>query len=177
MIRKILVALDGSDHAAKAFDLAVELAKAHKAELVAMSVASDEPLTDGERHLAETEFRSEVGAALNAPGFPDEDLSANPTAEALLRTSRLVGSVVREAIAKHVVERAAVQARSAGVAAVRSLVKSGDPASGILAAVRAEKPDLLLVGNRGLGEMKELLLGSVSHKVAHLAPCSVVTVK
>ena len=36
---------------------------------------------------------------------------------------------------------------------------------------------MVFLGSRGLGDAKGLLLGSVSHKVMHLAPCTCVAVK
>jgi nucleotide-binding universal stress UspA family protein len=36
---------------------------------------------------------------------------------------------------------------------------------------------MIFVGSRGLGNVKSLLMGSVSHKVAHLAECTCVSVK
>ena len=48
MIKKILVALDGSMQAGKALDVAVDMTKAFAAELLAIHVISDRPLTEGE---------------------------------------------------------------------------------------------------------------------------------
>ena len=56
------------------------------------------------------------------------------------------------------------------------VVAAGDPADTILARARREKADIIVLGSRGLGAIKELVLGSVSHDVAHKAkvPCLIV---
>lgn len=41
----------------------------------------------------------------------------------------------------------------------------------------AEDADLLVIGSRGLGGFKELLLGSVGHQCAQRSPCPVVIVR
>ena len=40
-----------------------------------------------------------------------------------------------------------------------------------------EKADLIVLGSRGLSGIKAFLLGSVSDRVAHHAPCSVLIVR
>ena len=177
MLRKILVALDGSEHAAKALDLAVDLANIYKAELVALSVATDSPATNEERRLAQTEFRGEVQQALTGPAFSLGPRTTESNAAALVEMSSEVGLTVRRAIGRQVTMQAELAARNKGVANVRVRVESGDPASTIVAVAAAEKPDMLVMGSRGLGNLQGLLMGSVSHKVSHLAPCTVVTVK
>ena len=52
MIKRVLVALDGSDHANKALDLACEMASRFGAELLAVHVITDQPLSDAERRMA-----------------------------------------------------------------------------------------------------------------------------
>ena len=52
---------------------------------------------------------------------------------------------------------------------------SGDPARALLDA--AKDADLLVVGSRGRGGFRGLVLGSTSQKVAHRAPCPVVVVR
>jgi len=51
---------------------------------------------------------------------------------------------------------------------------TGMPAAELLAS--AEHADLLVVGARGAGGFKRLLLGSVSSHVTHHAPCPVVVI-
>lgn len=57
---------------------------------------------------------------------------------------------------------------------VEQVVREGQPAE--LLADEARSAALLVVGSRGLGGFRGLLLGSVSQQVAHHAPCPVVIV-
>jgi nucleotide-binding universal stress UspA family protein len=57
---------------------------------------------------------------------------------------------------------------------IEGRVVAGPPADALLTAAR--EGDLLVVGSRGHGGFKGLLLGSVSHQVANHAPCPVVIV-
>ncbi len=54
-------------------------------------------------------------------------------------------------------------------------VRKGAPAEVLIEA--ASGADLLVVGSRGLGGFKGLMLGSVSHQCAQLAACPVVIVR
>ena len=47
----------------------------------------------------------------------------------------------------------------------------------IVAFAKDRGIDAIVMGSRGTGDMEGLLLGSVSHKVTSLAPCTCVTVK
>lgn len=53
----------------------------------------------------------------------------------------------------------------------------GPPAEAILKVAEVRKPDLILMGSRGLGNLKGLLLGSVSHRVLANAQVPVMVVK
>ena len=56
-------------------------------------------------------------------------------------------------------------------------MRSGDAAAAILEVAEEEKADLIVIGSRGLGRLKSLLMGSVSQKVAQLAGCTCMTVR
>ena len=56
-------------------------------------------------------------------------------------------------------------------------VEVGQPANRIVEVARELDADMIVLGSRGLGNIGSLLLGSTSQKVAHLAPCTVVTVR
>jgi nucleotide-binding universal stress UspA family protein len=58
-----------------------------------------------------------------------------------------------------------------------SLLDGGSPARSILDYAEAHEFELIIVGSRGLGSFKELLLGSVSSEVVHHAKIPVLVVK
>ena len=58
-----------------------------------------------------------------------------------------------------------------------SEILSGDPAETILQVVDVRNIDLIIMGTRGRGGIKSLLLGSQSHKVVSTAPCPVMLVR
>lgn len=62
-------------------------------------------------------------------------------------------------------------------APVSKRLETGSPADRILAIAEEEHSDLILIGARGLGQVQELLFGSVSHRVVTHASCSVCLVK
>lgn len=151
MIKKILVAIDGSDHAWKALDLAIELAKAHQAKLIVLHVTTYEPIPEALLSYAKVE------------GLPAEEEMAR------FRYGRTLGdSLTNDAQGR---------AHAAGLGTVDARTTEGRPASVILETAAAEQVDMIVIGSRGVSEPHALLLGSVSHKVAHLAPCTCVTVK
>lgn len=61
--------------------------------------------------------------------------------------------------------------------AVEKAIARGDAGAAICKFAEEQNYDLVVVGTRGFGEVKNILLGSVSHKVIHLCPCPVLVVK
>lgn len=51
-----------------------------------------------------------------------------------------------------------------------------DPADLIAEAAKDEKADMIVVGTRGHGRVAGMLLGSVTQRLLHVAPCPVVAV-
>ena len=79
---------------------------------------------------------------------------------------------MQEQIAQEVLEE--VGAEKASIKYVR---KKGSPADTLIAIAEAEDADMLVVGSRGRGGVRGLLLGSVSHQIAHHGSCPVVIVR
>jgi nucleotide-binding universal stress UspA family protein len=68
-------------------------------------------------------------------------------------------------------------AKERGLQNVRMLLEMGDAAQRIMETASEVKCGLLLLGSRGRGGFKELLLGSVSHKITNYADCPVLIAK
>ena len=53
----------------------------------------------------------------------------------------------------------------------------GPAADAIVSAAEAHRADLIVMGTRGMGAVTGVMFGSVSTKVTHHAPCSVMVVR
>jgi nucleotide-binding universal stress UspA family protein len=60
---------------------------------------------------------------------------------------------------------------------IETVIAEGDAASGITGYAQKGGFDLIVVGSRGLGRFKEMVLGSTSSKVLQHAKCPVLVVK
>jgi nucleotide-binding universal stress UspA family protein len=93
----------------------------------------------------------------------------------LARAEGNIGDAL-EALSGQVLSRARLCAERAGISDVRAEAGWGDPAEVIIETARRQQADAIVMGRRGRGRLAGLLLGSVSQKVASLAPCVVVLV-
>lgn len=57
-----------------------------------------------------------------------------------------------------------------------TIIKQGSPARIIIEEAERLGVDAIVMGSRGLGQFKGLMIGSVSHKVTHVANCRVICV-
>jgi len=91
------------------------------------------------------------------------------------RGSKAGGHVGMAPHAQEDVDQAQAYLREHGVEA-KTKVAHGDPGDEVLKEARAGGYDLIVTGTRGQGRVARLLMGSVSHKVADNAPCTVLVV-
>ena len=76
----------------------------------------------------------------------------------------------------NVLEKANNKLSKKGITA-KILLKEGNIVNEIEKTVKKEKCDLIVVGNKGLGSVSRLILGSVSNKISQSSSCSVLIVK
>jgi nucleotide-binding universal stress UspA family protein len=60
---------------------------------------------------------------------------------------------------------------------LETVIGEGDAAYSIVGYAEKGGFDTIIIGRRGLGKFKEMVLGSISNKVLHHAKCSVMIVK
>jgi nucleotide-binding universal stress UspA family protein len=115
-------------------------------------------------------FAAEIVLVNVEQGFPAADVEPLNTAQVAT-----IDEVLYAASTK-LLARAVAKAKTLGVTDIRTQSGLGDPAGCILDLAKREKSDLIVVGRRGRGQLAGLLMGSVSQKMASLAPCEVLVV-
>lgn len=133
MFRNILVAIDGSEHAARALTEAIDLAECAHARLTIMTSVPD----------ASAWAR---GSAAYSAGIDYEALARE--------TEHEYQQVLDDAVAQIPDD-----------VPVTKVLANGRAGERILEQIDRGQHDLVVMGSRGRGEVRSLLLGSVSHEV------------
>lgn len=149
-IKRILVAVDGSEHSDKAVEVAAELARTHGGSVTVLHVVPDVPVYS------------------TPPGL--EEFSR-------LENTYITQRDLMMSAATTLVDRAADRIENLGLDRPETRIQTGSPANEIVEVAAELGADAVVMGSRGLGNLQSVLLGSTSHRVTHLAPCTVVTVK
>mgnify|MGYP003864011507 CR=1 FL=1 len=171
-ISNIVVADDGSAHAKASLEMAIKLALKFEASLTVVHVLTHDHPPEELRHLVEVEHLSGTGRAPSAKANIATVVSRNAGSTEAIAEERVI-SVLAEQILKN----ATTKATESGVKNIAAVTKSGDYANAIIDVAEEKNADMIVMGRRGLSNLKGLLFGSVSQKVSQRANCSVLTVK
>ncbi|MCW1970081.1 MAG: universal stress protein [Anaerolineae bacterium] len=79
--------------------------------------------------------------------------------------------------ASAVTDKAVAALQAAGITQLESEYVEGSPVDVILNAVNVRRPDVLVLGSRGLGTWKGAILGSVSSAIVQRCECPVLVIK
>ncbi len=151
MIKNILVPVDGSEHSGKALALAADIAEKYDANLSVLFVAS--PEIDGDlHHFASTEYSSEY--------IPKYGRVVREISEQVAR--KIIDGMIKKVKSKVMISK---------------VILYGDPATQIVKYVEDNNFDMIIIGSRGLGTIKGVLMGSVSRKVSKLVECTCMIIK
>lgn len=146
MFRNVLVAVDGSAHAQRALEEAVELVRLSGGSLTLVTVVPK----------LSAWFPGRVA------GLPPaaDSAAAGPLPSDIARLREDLTSDYRRLL-DHAQSMVPDDVQST------ALVLDGRPADAIVGQVRAGGHDLVAMGSRGRGELRSVLLGSVSHQVVN----------
>lgn len=145
--KKILVAIDGSPQSDKAAEEAVRLAAGNQSQ-----------------------FKSLVYALLVLPNAPSSTYTDFIPLAPMTETEKW--GELRQRIF-YVVEKCATEHDIP----LEMIVEYGDPAENMINFAKREEIDVIVIGSSGKGFIQRRIKGSVSHKVASNAPCSVYIVR
>ena len=170
MIRKVLIATDGSDHATRAVAFGSDIAAKCDAEVLLLHVMMRGDLSDGLRSWASAEHMAgkekqplyQAIAEISPGRFPTKVVIPSDDAATIDQVLRTVGD--------QVLDQAKKVAHEHGVIKVATRIEDRDPATCILSNIASDGIDLVVSGARGTSDLKALLTGSVSHKISHLSP-------
>lgn len=147
MINSILVATDSSPSSKRALEAAIDLALKYETSLHIVQVIHDMQMPEEIRTMAE--IASTEGEETD----------------------------VLTTVAERILNEAKLEAEKVGVREVQISVGQGDPATIIVDTAHQLAVDLVVLGTRGLSQVKSLLLGSVSQKVSNLADVNCLIVR
>lgn len=171
MADTIVVATDGSDTGRRAVDFAATMSKELGQALCIVHVLMLGRPTEEFAKMAEVEGLAKPAKKSGGSGRMAALSGLFPSAEDEIGTARMI-----TALGEHVAASAKERAEEVGAHNVTTRICAGDIADEILDVAEAEKADVIVLGRRGLGRVREVLLGSVSQKVLHHADCKVVIV-
>jgi len=173
MFKNIVVTIDGSEPSSHALAVGVDVAKQYGARLtIVHAIMSDTSLAELKEVARSHGFSDQIAVEL------DEATSVRPIPD--LRTAASLAVIpeeMLEKIGKLLVDEIASKARALGLEEVETAVLGEDAAWEILNYAETNDVDLIVSGTRGLGGIKSLFLGSVSHKLLKEAKCPCLLVK
>ncbi|MBW2028005.1 MAG: universal stress protein [Deltaproteobacteria bacterium] len=138
MIKKILVPVDGSIHSLKAVHFASTLAAQNDASV----------------HLVHVTKRTEIPKAV-LDFIRSEGIRESPSV------------VYTQYVSDQILIPAENEARARGIGRIEMACLQGDPAQEIISYASWIDCDLIVMGSRGQGAVKGLMMGSVSTRVCH----------
>ena len=173
MIKNIVLAIDGSTHAKHAQTVAIDLASKYGAQLTVVHVLTRDHPSNEFARMAEVEHPDDSGQ----PRVSEKENTYSAVARFLGSANDSKEARVIVLLGEQIINNASASASKAGVANVTGEIHSGDYANNILEVAKKVDADMIVMGRRGLSNLKGFVTGSVSHKVSQRSECSVLTVK
>lgn len=175
MFKNILLATDGSPHAERAANIAADIAATYGATLTiihtsSLSLSLEDILGAPQAKRFSENARNDIE---KMRGIID---SVSMSDDLMVTSIPAPQSAIKE-LSAEILNDAEQISRNKNVQGIVRVSAMGDPAHEILNQTEKSNIDLIVMGTRGLSNISGLVLGSVSHKIIHLAQCPCLTVK
>lgn len=174
MFKNILVATDGSPLGRRAAETAATLAKKFDSAIVLVTIVGQGDVPENMVRMLKAEHLVE---GHKADQVSLEVLSRAPGPAVRADSRAAEAAEVHRKMAEMILGEATRQLKDAGLKDFDAKLQSGKPADVILELAKQNDSDLIVVGSRGFGDLKSLILGSVSHKVLQMAECPCLIIK
>lgn len=152
-IQHILACIDLSDYSLMTLEYAVELAKGADAKIIIINVINQKDITGVE--MISSHFPGYFSTAINVDDYIKE-----------LKKERLEN--LKQLIKENFFNDKSMMSIK---------IVTGVPFEKILEAVETEKIDMVVMANKGRGNMERILFGSAAEKVFRHSPVPVVSVR
>jgi nucleotide-binding universal stress UspA family protein len=150
-MKKVLVAVDGSDKSLEAADYAMSIVNKERAQLIILNVLDTEPWFYGQ----------------SAYGWASEGELRKVYAHEIMEREKILAKIKEKA------ENINIQPKTE----VLMYPQTISTAAAIVNYAEKEKVDLIIIGTRGRTGITRMLLGSVASAVVTHAHCPVMVVK
>jgi len=177
VLKKVLIATDGSNHANKAVEFGSEIAAKFGAEVVLTHVLLRGEISENLRHMAEVEYAVAEGGKALSDAIATIPEGRFPASIDFRKKNATSESEILRAVGEQILSEAERRARQHGVSSIEKRIEDGDPVKRILEIADDTKADIIVTGSRGLSDFKSLMLGGVSHKLSHLSRITCITVR
>jgi nucleotide-binding universal stress UspA family protein len=149
LFKKILVPLDGSKAAIAALNMACEMAKRFQSHITLLHVTS-------------------LGTILPVKRFEKAQHLSPDEIQKMIMSSREAGFSILDQ-GQQILEGTDIP--------VKTILKEGYPAAEIVRIAHDRNLDLIILGARGVSQIKEFRIGRTSEQIVRNAPCNVMVCK
>jgi nucleotide-binding universal stress UspA family protein len=150
LIKNVLVAVDGSENSKRALDFALDFTDKFNAHLTIMNVNESSTVVAVPPQLAAYNADNSMVVVARDMQRYHQDILDNAVNYAKATNPNLT---------------------------ISTNLREGNPAAEIVMQAKDGNFDVVIVGHRGSGKVREFLLGSISEKVVHSLGCTVIIVR
>lgn len=127
-MKKILPAVDGSDHAQTSLSIASAIAKEHQSEILVVHVVTNDKPSPSTMNAIEVEFADEFMKRVSGKIDKNELSVEAQYASTVLSNQTVVSQIANSIMGKQILEHACNDLHQKGITSPKAILVDGDPA-------------------------------------------------